>query len=72
MELSLGAPGDDPSTYPGPRIVGAVEAEPTPLWAHCEETRGVSAALCGVTCLWYEVSSVLKPDPLQIVRVPEP
>jgi hypothetical protein len=37
-ELSLGAPGDDPSTYPGPRIVGAVEAEPTPLWARCEET----------------------------------
>ena len=71
-ELSLGAPGNDPPTYPGPRIVWAVEAEPTPLWARCEETRGVSAALRGVPCLGYEVSRVLKPISLKILRVPEP
>jgi hypothetical protein len=72
-ELSLGAPGDDPPTYPGPRIVGAVEAEPTPLLTRCEEPRGVSAAQCGVPpCLGYEVSSVFEAIPLQILRVPEP
>ena len=72
-ELFLGPPGNDPPTYPGPRIVGAVEAEPPLLLTHGEEPRVVSAALHGVPpCLGDEIQSVFETTPLQVLRVPKP
>jgi hypothetical protein len=72
-KLSLGTPGDDPFTYPGLRVVGAIEAEPPTLMTRGEEPRGVvAAALPGVPpCLGDKIPSVFKTTPLQVLRVPK-
>jgi len=47
-ELPLGTPGNDPPTHPGPRIVGALEAEPPPS-CHAMKSRKLFPLRCTVS-----------------------